>query len=144
MLNWYYSRSDYVVSWGIEQVQGWFKAPNLIPAGHCLGYVYILHMVKPKYHILTYNFLSLESLAGPRACVCSLANYILPSRIKKNTYKNVELWSNPLQNVYNKKWPVTNSQRVFWPQIHFTPLVLWLGGQVGHLKKWNSSRNSNF
>ena len=31
--------------------------------------------------------------------------------------------------------------RVFCPQIYFTLLVLWLGGQVGHQKKQNSSRN---
>ena len=35
-------------------------------------------------------------------------------------------------------------QRVFWPQIYFIPLVLPLGGQVGSLKKQNSSRNSIF
>ena len=33
------------------------------------------------------------------------------------------------------------AQRVFWPQIYFTPLVLRLRGQVGHQTKWNSSRN---
>ena len=32
----------------------------------------------------------------------------------------------------------------FLPQIHFTPLVSQLGGQVGCLKKRNSSRNSIF
>ena len=33
------------------------------------------------------------------------------------------------------------THRVFSPKIYFTPLVLLLGGQVGHQKKQNSSRN---
>ena len=33
------------------------------------------------------------------------------------------------------------AHRVFWPKIYFTPIVSRLGGQVGHQKKRNSSRN---
>ena len=51
---------------------------------------------------------------------------------------------------YHIQWKMVDhikkveTRRVFWHQIHFTPLVWRLGGQVGGLKKQDSSRNSIF
>ena len=69
------------------------------------------------------------------------------NRSKQTSLAKVWYWKKCVRVAKEDKTQVLNgscatvAHRVFWPKIHFTPRVSWLGGQVGHQKKRNSSRN---
>ena len=60
----------------------------------------------------------------------------------KDTLGNFDLEQYQLKYDHFPKGSDNRLTEGFRPQIHFTPLVSQLGGQVGYLKKQNSSRNS--
>ena len=77
-----------------------------------------------------------------------LFSYHLPTSVCKR-----KLWTTPKlgiscnRNLWFSLWYAignTHTQRVFWPQIYFMPLVSVPGGQDRGLSKQNFMRNLNF